>query len=65
MWISTIDSLPPEGSVVKTMIDEGTKDGPRLIRILVRKGSLWFHTDMNSYVYYVPTHWRYPDIDDK
>lgn len=26
---------------------------------LIRKGNLWWFTDMYMYVYYTPTHWKY------
>lgn len=34
-----------------------TPGGPRNVQPLIRKGRLWFFTDMSMYVYYTPTHW--------
>jgi hypothetical protein len=47
----------PEGTAVDTCIDAGTPK-QRNEQSLVRKGRLWFFTDMSMYVYYTPTHWR-------
>jgi hypothetical protein len=50
-WNNTNESLPEEGVVVKTMNSSGD------VTELVRKGSLWFFSDMSMYVYYVPQMW--------
>lgn len=55
-WISLSSSLPPEGKVVQTKIDDTA--GCRNEANLIRKGNLWFFSDMSMYVYYTPTHWR-------
>ena len=58
-WISIKTSLPPEGKVVDTKIDDGK--GERNTGKLVRKGGLFFLPDMSMYVYYTPTHWCLTD----
>lgn len=45
----------PEGEVVATTIIDGEQ---RNTADLIRKGRLWFFTDMSMYVYYTPTHWK-------
>ncbi len=45
----------PEGVDVLTKISD--ERGDRNEATLVRKGNLWFFTDMSMYVYYRPTHW--------
>ena len=49
-------SLPPEGIVVETKIDDS--DGVRNVSRLKREGRLWFLPDGSMYVYYTPTHWK-------
>ena len=49
----------PEDVEVETMVCD--EHGPRNLAILVRSGRLWFLTDGSMYVYYEPTHWRYPE----
>lgn len=56
-WYSTSVQLPPENIPVFTKIDDNR--GVRNEQCLVRKGSLWFVSDMSMYVYYTPTHWKY------
>lgn len=56
MWHKTSVSLPPEGLIVETKIDD--KRGCRNQQCLKRSGSLWFLPDGSMYVYYTPTHWR-------
>jgi hypothetical protein len=53
-WVSTAESLPPEGEVVDTKIDN--EDGCRNEQPLMRQKSLWFFADGSMYVYYHPTH---------
>lgn len=55
-WISLANSLPPEGELVDTKIDDAK--GVRNEQTLIRRGSLWFTSDEGMYVYYTPTHWR-------
>jgi len=52
------DTLPQEGVVVQTKIDDGVES--RNETTLKLQGSMWFMPDGKMYVYYVPTHWR-PD----
>lgn len=56
-WNETIKTLPIEGKIVETKIEDDT--GERNIQTLIYKNNLWFLTDMSMYVYYTPTHWRY------
>lgn len=48
----------PSGILVMTKIDDA--HGPRNEQALVKKGRLWFVSDLPDamYVYYGPTHWR-------
>lgn len=46
-----------EGVELWTKIDD--HEGCRNEQKLIRKGNLWWFTDMSMYVYYVPTHWSY------
>lgn len=50
-------TLPPEGVVVKTKIDDAK--GIRNEQFLARKGNLWFFPGGDMHVYYTPTHWDY------
>lgn len=54
-WIETRTTLPPEGVVVSTKIDD--QKGERNVQLLKRRGRLWFFADGSMYVYYTPTHW--------
>lgn len=56
MWNLTLVSLPPEGLIVETKIDD--EHGCRNKGRLYRRGKLWFLPDGSMYVYYTPTHWR-------
>ena len=56
MWHLTSVSLPPEGLIVETKIDD--EHGCRNKGRLYRRGKLWFLPDGSMYVYYTPTHWR-------
>jgi len=47
-----------EGIILDTKIDD--HNGCRNEGQLIRKSNLWFTSDMAMYVYYQPTHWRYP-----
>ena len=51
-------STAPEGTVVETRIFDAK--GERNVAMLKRSGSLWYFPDDSMYVYYTPTHWRYP-----
>lgn len=55
-WNSASLSLPPEGLVVETKIEDDM--GARNMQSLKRIGRLWFYPDGSMYVYYTPTHWR-------
>jgi hypothetical protein len=54
-WIRCDDSLPLNGDLVETKVDDA--DGCRNVQKLRRKDGLWF-TSYNMYVCYTPTHWR-------
>lgn len=54
-YINCSTSLPPEGKLVYTKIDD--TNGCRNEGKLYRKGNLWFVPDGSIYVYYTPTHW--------
>lgn len=58
-WTSTSESLPDEGLVVMTKIDDekGVRNETTL-KLGGRHGNLWFHPDGSMYVYYTPTHWH-------
>lgn len=55
-WVSVNESLPEDGVVVDTKIDDD--GGVRNTQLLKRQGRLWFFRDGSMYVYYTPTHWR-------
>ncbi len=55
-WINCEVSLPPDGEVVQTKIDDGK--GVRNEQRLKRQGRLWFFEYGDMYVYYTPTHWK-------
>lgn len=55
-WVECSQSLPPDGEIVETKIDDGRKC--RNECRLKRQGRLWFFEDESMYVYYTPTHWR-------
>lgn len=55
-WISCKASLPDDGIVVDTKIDD--EKGARNEAPLKRQGNLWFFADGSMYVYYTPTHWK-------
>lgn len=59
-WIWCSSSLPPDGEVVNTKIDDG--QGCRNVSTLKRQGNLWFFPDGSMYVYYTPTHWHSIEI---
>lgn len=54
-WYSVKFRLPPDDSVVHTMIcdEKGTRNETKL-RF---KHNMWFFPDLSMYVYYCPTHW--------
>ena len=54
-WIELSSSVPPNGLVVDTKIDN--EKGCRNEQPLKRSGNLWFFPDGEMYVYYTPTHW--------
>ena len=56
-WIKCSDRMPPSNELVMTKIDD--ENGERSVVPLRKhhKGSLWFHSDGETYVYYSPTHW--------
>ncbi len=55
-WIPTNSLLPRENIPVMTKIED--RAGTRNEQVLIRRGNLWFTSDMGIYVYYVPTHWQ-------
>ena len=55
-WIATSETLPPNGKLVETKIDDA--QGERNVAKLKRCNGLWFIPDGSMYVYYRPTHWR-------
>lgn len=55
-WIALRHSLPAEGIIVDTKIDD--ENGSRNEQRLYRVGRLWFTEGGKMYVYYEPTHWR-------
>lgn len=62
-WISCKDKLPNEGEIVTTKIDDGI--GVRNVKMLRRRGNLWFSADGLVRVYYTPTHWRQKEKGDE
>lgn len=56
-WQRVGDTLPPEGQVVYTKIND-SHGGSRNETTLKRSGNLWFLPDGSMYVYYTPTHWK-------
>jgi hypothetical protein len=50
----------PEGVSLETKIDDAR--GIRNVQLLKRMGNLWWFPDGSMYVYYVPTHWRAPEV---
>lgn len=60
-WISVKTSLPKQGEIVDTKIDDEL-NGERNIAQLRLIGNLWFHPEDSLgrfiYIYYNPTHWR-------
>lgn len=56
-WIETRESLPDDGKVVSTKIDDA--EGLRNVQDLKRNGRLWYYPDGSMYVYYTPTHWAF------
>lgn len=59
MWKKVKDELPTQDRVVDTKIDD--KEGVRNEQQLKLIGSMWYNTDGKMYVYYTPTHWKYPE----
>ena len=55
-WIATDKTLPNNGIIVETKIDD--ESGSRNVQLLKRQGNLWLFPDGSMYVYYTPTHWR-------
>lgn len=62
-WIPIIISMPEDGVVVQTKIDDGVT--VRNEQELMKVGNLWFYPDGSMYVYYTPTHWRPKEGGDK
>jgi hypothetical protein len=52
----SIDQLTPQEQILETCIIEDGKI--RMEQCLIKKGNLWWFTDMSMYVYYTPTHYR-------
>lgn len=57
---NTIETAP-EAIVLETKIDDAK--GARNFGKLIRQGRHWWTTDRKMYVYYTPTHWRYPSSE--
>lgn len=59
-WTKVSDAPQAPGVPVETKIDDA--DGIRNEQLLMQLGSnrLWWLPDGSMYVYYTPTHWRYP-----
>lgn len=57
-WYSVANVMPPENVILDTKIDD--VHGVRNEQQLIRQGNLWWIKDKSIYVYYRPTHWRYP-----
>lgn len=59
-WEKVSDSLPEPGVVVDSKIDD--ENGVRNEQPLkqMQGNRLWWLPDGSMYVYYTPTHWRYP-----
>lgn len=51
-------ALAPANEVVETKIDDG--NGDRNHALLIRQGRMWFFPYKSMYVYYAPTHFRWP-----
>lgn len=62
-WTPTNKTLPPNGLIVETKIDDGK--GVRNRTTLKRNNNLWFLPDGSMYVYYTPTHWRLIELNSK
>lgn len=62
-WIKCTDRLPDEQEIVITKIDDSY--GVRNIQYLQLYKRNWFTPDGIMYVYYTPTHWKYPHYDFK
>jgi hypothetical protein len=55
-WQRVGDTLPPDGEIVDTKIDDAK--GCRNTSHLKRQRNLWYFPDGSMYVYYTPTHWK-------
>lgn len=55
-WISVNDSLPPQKTVVKTIIFQ--KEKGRMEQNLMLIGRKWFLPGSTVYINYSPTHWK-------
>lgn len=55
-WIPVSMSLPKDGEIVSTKVDDMKGDRNRQDLKLI--GNLWFIPDGSMYVYYRPTHWN-------
>lgn len=58
-WIPLSRQLPPNKELVETKIDDA-EAGCRNQQKLRLHGGRWWFPNMSMYVYYTPTHWRYP-----
>lgn len=58
----TIDSAP-RNEILQTKIHDA--NGERNVTELKSSlnGRLWFFPDGSMYVYYTPTHWRFPQVN--
>ena len=58
-WIPLSRQLPPDKELVETKIDDALSECRNHQKLRLHR-NLWWHPDMSMYVYYTPTHWRYP-----
>ena len=57
-WQNVASNPPPQHVVLLTKISD--QHGERNEARLILEGRLWFFEDYSIYVYYTPTHWKYP-----
>lgn len=57
-WIKFKDQKPPKGVIVETKV-VGTDGKDHNVQRMIYDRNLWWHEDKSTYVYYVPSHWKY------